>query len=119
MHVHAVNRVPVFRQPRANRAFLGSFPISTLVAASPAGGHRHGGPVKAFIDAEAYPGPSLIIAYSHCIAHGYDMAFGLEHQRLAADSGYWPLYHYDPRRADRGRARSCSTRRRRRSTSRS
>ncbi len=58
--------------------------------------------LKAFIDAEAYQGPSLIIAYSHCIAHGYDMAFGLEHQRLAADSGYWPLYHYDPRRADRG-----------------
>jgi pyruvate-ferredoxin/flavodoxin oxidoreductase len=58
--------------------------------------------LKAFIDAEAYPGPSLIIAYSHCIAHGYDMAFGLEHQRLAADSGYWPLYHYDPRRADLG-----------------
>jgi pyruvate-ferredoxin/flavodoxin oxidoreductase len=44
----------------------------------------------------------LIIAYSHCIAHGYDMAFGLEHQRLAADSGYWPLYHYDPRRAAAG-----------------
>ena len=58
--------------------------------------------LKAFIDAEAYPGPSLIIAYSHCIAHGYDMAFGLEHQRLAADSGYWPLYHYDPRRAAAG-----------------
>jgi pyruvate-ferredoxin/flavodoxin oxidoreductase len=55
--------------------------------------------LKAFIDAEAYEGPSLIIAYSHCIAHGYDMAFGIEHQRLAADSGYWPLYHYDPRRA--------------------
>ena len=58
--------------------------------------------LKALIDAEAYQGPSLIIAYSHCIAHGYDMAFGLEHQRLAADSGYWPLYHYDPRRAAAG-----------------
>jgi len=58
--------------------------------------------LKAFVDAEAYPGPSLIIAYSHCIAHGYDMAFGLEHQKLAADSGYWPLYHYDPRRAEAG-----------------
>src|SRR4051812_30116740 len=58
--------------------------------------------LKAFVDAEAYPGPSLIIAYSHCIAHGYDMAFGLEHQKLAADSGYWPLYHYDPRRAAAG-----------------
>jgi pyruvate-ferredoxin/flavodoxin oxidoreductase len=60
--------------------------------------------LKAFIDAEAYQGPSLIIAYSHCVAHGYDMAFGLEHQRLAADSGYWPLYHYDPRRAESGQS---------------
>jgi len=58
--------------------------------------------VKAFLDAEAYQGPSLIIAYSHCIAHGYDMAFGIEHQKLAADSGYWPLYHYDPRRTAHG-----------------
>ncbi|MGE5242719.1 MAG: pyruvate:ferredoxin (flavodoxin) oxidoreductase [Betaproteobacteria bacterium] len=58
--------------------------------------------LKAFLEAEAYPGPSLIIAYSHCIAHGYDMAFGIEHQKLAADSGYWPLYRYDPRRADLG-----------------
>ncbi|MBZ5556269.1 MAG: pyruvate:ferredoxin (flavodoxin) oxidoreductase [Acidobacteriia bacterium] len=58
--------------------------------------------LKAFLEAEAYPGPALIIAYSHCIAHGYDMAFGLEHQRLAADSGYWPLYRFDPRRAASG-----------------
>ena len=55
--------------------------------------------LKALIEAESYPGPSLVIAYSHCIAHGYDMAFGLEHQKMAADSGYWPLYRYDPRRA--------------------
>ena len=60
--------------------------------------------LKAFIEAESYPGPSLIIAYSHCIAHGYDMAFGIEHQKLATDSGYWPLYRYDPRRADLRRA---------------
>ena len=58
--------------------------------------------LKAFIEAEAYPGPSLIIAYSHCIAHGYDMAFGIEHQKLAAESGYWPLYRYDPRRTEAG-----------------
>jgi pyruvate-ferredoxin/flavodoxin oxidoreductase len=58
--------------------------------------------VKAFLEAESYPGPSLIIAYSHCIAHGYDMAFGVEHQKLAADSGYWPLYRFDPRRAEVG-----------------
>jgi pyruvate-ferredoxin/flavodoxin oxidoreductase len=54
--------------------------------------------VKAFLEAESYPGPSLLIAYSPCIAHGYDLAFGLEQQRLAADSGYWPLYRFDPRR---------------------
>jgi pyruvate-ferredoxin/flavodoxin oxidoreductase len=58
--------------------------------------------LKAFSEAEEYPGPSLLIAYSHCIAHGYDMVFGLEHQKLAADSGFWPLYRYDPRRAERG-----------------
>jgi pyruvate-ferredoxin/flavodoxin oxidoreductase len=58
--------------------------------------------LKAFLEADAYPGPALIIAYSHCIAHGYDMAFGLEHQRLAADSGYWPLYRFDPRREAAG-----------------
>jgi pyruvate-ferredoxin/flavodoxin oxidoreductase len=58
--------------------------------------------LKAFVEAEAYDGPSLIIAYGHCIAHGYDMAFGLEHQRLAADSGYWPLYRFDPRREAAG-----------------
>ena len=43
-----------------------------------------------------------MIAYSHCIAHGYDLCHGLEHQKLAAESGYWPLYRYDPRRAARG-----------------
>ena len=66
--------------------------------------------VNAFREAEAYPGPSLIIAYSHCIAHGYDMAHGLEQQKLAVDSGVWPLYRFDPRRlaARRGR-RSSST----------
>jgi pyruvate-ferredoxin/flavodoxin oxidoreductase len=58
--------------------------------------------VKAFTEAESYRGPSLIIAYSHCIAHGYDMAFGAAQQKLAVDSGYWPLYRYDPRRVESG-----------------
>ncbi len=58
--------------------------------------------VKAFLEAEAYPGTSLIIAYSHCIAHGYDMAYGLEQQKLAVDSGHWPLFRYDPRRLTGG-----------------
>jgi len=55
--------------------------------------------LKAFIEAEAYNGPSIIIAYSHCIAHGIDMAKGLEQQKLAVQSGLWPLYRYDPRLA--------------------
>lgn len=58
--------------------------------------------VRAFLEAESYDGPSLIIAYSHCIAHGIDMAKGMEQQKLAAQSGYWPLFRFDPRRADRG-----------------
>jgi len=52
--------------------------------------------VRAFIEAEAYDGPSLIIAYSHCIAHGINMAKGLEHQSMAVDSGAWTLYRFNP-----------------------
>jgi len=52
--------------------------------------------VKAFLEAEAYPGTSLIIAYSHCIAHGIDISKGLSQQKLAVDTGYWPLYRYNP-----------------------
>jgi pyruvate-ferredoxin/flavodoxin oxidoreductase len=58
--------------------------------------------VKAFLEAEAYDGPSIIIAYSHCIAHGIDMAKGLEHQKMVVDSGAWPLYRYNPERAKEG-----------------
>jgi len=54
--------------------------------------------IKAFKEAEAYDGPSLIIAYSHCIAHGIDMSKGMNQQKLATDSGHWPLYRFDPRR---------------------
>jgi pyruvate-ferredoxin/flavodoxin oxidoreductase len=57
---------------------------------------------QAFLEAESYPGPSLIIAYSHCIAHGYDMAQGASQQKLAVDSGVWPLYRFDPRRLVKG-----------------
>jgi pyruvate-ferredoxin/flavodoxin oxidoreductase len=52
--------------------------------------------LKTILEAEAYPGPSLIIAYSHCIAHGYDMAHGVDQQALAVKSGYWPLFRYNP-----------------------
>jgi pyruvate-ferredoxin/flavodoxin oxidoreductase len=57
---------------------------------------------QAFLEAESYRGPSLIIAYSHCIAHGYDMAHGAAQQKLAVDSGVWPLYRFDPRRLVKG-----------------
>ncbi|MDD5199961.1 MAG: pyruvate:ferredoxin (flavodoxin) oxidoreductase, partial [Terrimicrobiaceae bacterium] len=58
--------------------------------------------VKVFDEAERFPGTSLIIAYSHCIAHGYAMRFGLDQQKLAVDSGTWPLYRFDPRRTEAG-----------------
>ena len=59
---------------------------------------------QAFQEAESYDGPSLIIAYSHCIAHGYDMAQGAAQQKLAVESGVWPLYRFDPRRLVKGEA---------------
>ena len=55
--------------------------------------------VKAFMEAEAHDGPSLIIAYSHCIAHGIDMRKGLEQQKLAVQCGHWPLYRFNPEAA--------------------
>ena len=58
--------------------------------------------LRAILEAESYDGPSLIIAYSHCIAHGYDLAKGLEQQKLAVQSGHWPMYRYDPRLAAQG-----------------
>ena len=58
--------------------------------------------VAAFREAESYNGPALIIAYSHCIAHGYGLELGLEQQKLAVDSGYWPLFRFDPRLVEKG-----------------
>ena len=58
--------------------------------------------VKALAEADAYEGPSLVIAYSHCIAHGIEMKKGMEQHKLAVDTGYWPLYRYDPRHAQAG-----------------
>jgi pyruvate-ferredoxin/flavodoxin oxidoreductase len=52
--------------------------------------------LRAFLEAEAYEGPSLIIAYSHCIAHGIEMATAMDNQKAAVDSGYWPLFRYNP-----------------------
>ncbi len=59
--------------------------------------------LKAFLEAEAYDGPSIIVAYSHCIAHGYDLVHGLDQQKLAVQSGYWPLFRYNPDLAAQGK----------------
>ncbi|MGA2261755.1 MAG: pyruvate:ferredoxin (flavodoxin) oxidoreductase [Acidobacteriota bacterium] len=59
--------------------------------------------VKAFLEAEAYDGPSIIIAYSHCIAHGINMTTGMRNQKAAVDCGYWLLFRYDPRLAQQGK----------------
>jgi pyruvate-ferredoxin/flavodoxin oxidoreductase len=60
--------------------------------------------LRALNEAENYPGPAIVIAYSHCIAHGYDLGSGLDHQKLAVQSGYWPLLRFDPRRAAEGKS---------------
>ncbi|HXZ79534.1 MAG TPA: pyruvate:ferredoxin (flavodoxin) oxidoreductase, partial [Terriglobales bacterium] len=59
--------------------------------------------LKAFLEAEAYDGPSLIIAYSHCIAHGYDLVHGLDQQKLAVQAGHWPLFRYNPKLVEQGK----------------
>jgi len=59
--------------------------------------------LKAFNEAEKWDGPSIIIAYSHCIAHGYDMKYGLEQQKLAVQSGHWPMFRYNPALATEGK----------------
>ena len=66
-------------------------------------GGNDGQTMKAFAEAEAYDGPSLIIAYSHCIAHGYDMVYGIDQQKNAVHSGHWPLFRYNPALAKEGK----------------
>lgn len=75
-----------------------------IYVASVAMGAKDEHTLKAFVEAESYPGPSLIIAYSHCIAHGIalDLGVGAKQQKAAVESGQWLLYRYDPRRAERG-----------------
>jgi len=75
----------------------------TVYVARVAMGAKDAQTVRAFVEAESYPGPSLIIAYSHCIAHGYDLINGPRQQKLAVDCGLWTLCRYDPRRAAEGK----------------
>ncbi len=73
-----------------------------VYVASVAMGARDEHTLRAFMEAESYEGPSLIIAYSHCIAHGINLADGLKQQKAMVDSGRWLLYRYDPRRTEQG-----------------
>ena len=73
-----------------------------VYVASVAMGAKDQHTLRAFVEAESYPGPSLIIAYSHCIAHGITMQTALQNQKAAVNTGQWLLYRYDPRRARAG-----------------
>jgi pyruvate-ferredoxin/flavodoxin oxidoreductase len=90
----------------AGKKDLGLIAMSygNIYVASVAMGAKDEHTLKAFVEAESFPGPSLIIAYSHCIAHGIaiDAGVGARQQKLAVESGQWLLYRYDPRRAERG-----------------
>jgi pyruvate-ferredoxin/flavodoxin oxidoreductase len=73
-----------------------------VYVASVAMGARDEHTLRAFLEAESYDGPSLIIAYSHCIAHGINMTTAMQNQKAAVNSGQWLLYRYDPRRFAQG-----------------
>jgi pyruvate-ferredoxin/flavodoxin oxidoreductase len=66
-------------------------------------GHNDTQTVRALIEAEAYDGPSLVLAYSHCIAHGINMSKGMSNQKAAVDSGHWPLYRFNPSLSAQGK----------------
>ncbi len=74
----------------------------TVYVAQVALGAKDAHTLKVLQEADAFPGPALVIAYAHCIAHGYELCEAVRHQHAAVDSGYWPLYRYDPRRAAEG-----------------
>ncbi len=74
----------------------------TVYVARVAMGAKDEHTLRSFLEAEAYPGASLIIAYSHCIAHGIDMTTGMRNQKAAVESGQWLLYRYNPERAQKG-----------------
>jgi pyruvate-ferredoxin/flavodoxin oxidoreductase len=75
----------------------GSVYVATVALSNPAQC------IKAMLEAEAFEGPSLIIAYAHCIAHGINMTEGVDAQKKAVQSGYWPLYRYNPALAAEGK----------------
>jgi pyruvate-ferredoxin/flavodoxin oxidoreductase len=87
--------------PKKDLAML-AMSYGNVYVARIAMGYKDVQTVKAFMEAESYPGASIIIAYSHCIAHGIDMKLGMSEQKRAVECGLWPLLRYDPRRAAEG-----------------
>jgi pyruvate-ferredoxin/flavodoxin oxidoreductase len=87
--------------PKKDLAWM-AMSYGTAYVARVAMGGNDAQTLQAFREAEAYRGPSLIIAFSHCVAHGYDLAHGMDQQKAAVLSGYWPLFRYHPERAAAG-----------------
>ena len=81
----------------------------TIYVASVAMGAKDEHTLKAFLEAEAYDGPALIIAYSHCIAHGINMTTAMQNQKAAVNSAQWLLYRYNPERAAARRESACNS----------
>jgi pyruvate-ferredoxin/flavodoxin oxidoreductase len=90
------------RMPKKDMGLI-AMTYGGIYVASVAIGANPNQAVKAFAEAESYDGPSLILSYSHCIAHGIDMAKGYEEQKKAVACGHWPLYRFDPRLAEQGK----------------
>ncbi len=86
-------------QPKKDLAML-SISYGNIYVAQIALGANYAQAVKAFNEAESYKGSSIIIAYSHCIAHGINMTCGLDEQKMAVESGFWPLLRFDPRKIE-------------------
>jgi pyruvate-ferredoxin/flavodoxin oxidoreductase len=82
---------------------MGAVSYGSVYVARVALGGNDAHVAKAFLEAEAHDGPSIIIAYSSCIAHGYDLVHSLEQQKLAVLSGYWPLMRYNPELREAGK----------------
>ena len=99
----AVAKFAVGGKPAAKKDLgLIAMTYGNVYVASVAMGARDEQTLKAFLEAEAYDGPSLILAYSHCIAHGINMSTAMQNQKAAVDAGQWLLYRYHPERAGKG-----------------
>jgi len=90
------------RMPKKDMGLI-AMSYGGIYVASVAIGANPNQAVKAFVEAESYDGPSLILSYTHCIAHGINMATGLDEQKKAVACGHWPLYRFDPRLAADGK----------------